>query len=86
MLLYFEGFLFGGNLCISDLGCTVDVVFEERQVDTKNINLCHERVDFFAPRETDIISALMFGMEHSGRDESIEFFHCLIVVDVAYCL
>ena len=55
-------------------------------MDTKNMNLCHERVDFFPQGETDIIPALIFGMEHPGRDELIEFFHRLIVVVVAYCL
>ena len=55
-------------------------------MDPKNMNLCHDCVDFFAPGETDIIPALMFGMEHPGRDELIKLFHRLIVVVVAYCL
>ena len=68
MLLRFEGFLFGGDLNCGDLSCTIDVVFEGRQVYSKNFDLRHQCLDFIAPWEAYIISALMFGMEHSGRD------------------
>ena len=81
MLLHFKRLLF----CL-DLNFTFDVVFESREVDLKDIDLCHECMDFVAPWESDIVSALMFCMEHSGRDEFVKLLHCLIVVFLTYHL
>ena len=36
MLIHFEGFLFGG-----DLSLAIDIVFEGREMYSKNIDLCH---------------------------------------------